>query len=291
MVLSFKIIGQFFWRGMTMNEITMEKIDEVAIIPVGKAFKIHGKDSDGVFVKGREVSLTSFQMSRHLVTQDLFEAVMGYNPSTRGSSIYGTENLMLRPVDKVNWYEAIVFCNKLSVMMKFSPCYKIGDTSDPDNWGEIPTSNNNLWNSVVWNTEATGFRLPTEAEWEFVARGADPKNPTWDYSYAGSTLIDEVAWFKDNSDSDIHQVGLKKPTNSGVYDMSGNVYEWCWDWFGPISAGAETNPSGSASGTNRVRRGGSWLNYARSCIVTYRNCDSPDIIYGNIGFRIVRSTI
>lgn len=274
-----------------MAEITMDKIDEVTIIPVGKVSRIKSQDNDGVFIEGRTVTLTSYQLTRNLVTQDIFQAVMGYNPGSKGSSANLQEDSSLLPVDKVSWYEAIVFCNKLSSMVGLHPCYKISETTNPDTWGEIPTNSNALWNSVLWNTGADGFRLPTEAEWEFAARGADPEAAAWKYPYAGSSLIDEVAWFKDNSNSNSHQVGLKKATYSGIHDMSGNVYEWCWDWFSPIQTKDETNPTGPAAGTTRVRRGGSWLNYARSCTVTYRNCDSPDIAYGNIGFRLARSLV
>ena len=274
-----------------MATITMDRMDEVAIVPASRIAKIHGQDNDGVFIKGREVTLTSFQMCRNPVSQELFESVMGYNPSISNSLSASQENERLFPVNNVSWYEAIVFCNKLSAMLGLRPCYKISETTNPDTWGEIPTTSNALWNAVAWNNDADGFRLPTEAEWEFTARGGDSMASAWKYSYAGSDLIDEVAWFKDNSSSTIHQVGLKKATSSGINDMSGNVYEWCWDWHGKINAGEETNPSGAASGTNRVRRGGSWLNYARSCTVTYRNGDTPEALYSNIGFRLARSSV
>ncbi len=274
-----------------MAEVTMEKIDEITIIPTGKASKINSRDSEGVFIEGREVSLTSFQMSKNLVTQELFETVMGYNPATSNSLSSFQENESLLAVNNVSWYEAIVFCNKLSSILGLRPCYKISESTNPDTWGEIPSTSNVLWNSVVWNTDADGFRLPTEAEWEFAARGGNVDASAWNFSYAGSNSIDEVAWFKDTSNSNVHQVGLLKPSSCGVYDMSGNVYEWCWDWFSRIDVGSETNPSGPKTGTNRVRRGGSWLNYARSCTVTYRNCDSPETVYSNIGFRLARSSI
>ena len=274
-----------------MSTVTMEKMDEVTIIPMGRVAKINSLDSDGVFIEGREVSLTSFQMTRNLVTQELFETVMGYNPATSNALSSFQEKESLLAVNNVSWYEAIVFCNKLSVMLGLRPCYKINETTNPDAWGEIPSTNNVLWTSVVWNTDADGFRLPTEAEWEFAARGGDVDASAWKFPYAGSNLIDEVAWFKDTSGGNVHQVGLLKPSSCGVHDMSGNVYEWCWDWFAHISSGTETNPSGPKTGTNRVRRGGSWLNYARSCTVTYRNCDSPETVYSNIGFRLARSSI
>lgn len=273
------------------EKIAVERIDEVTIIPMGRAVKVTGLDSDGAFIAGREVSLSPFQMCRDPVTQELFESVMGRNPGGSGSSSPSQEDRRQLPVNNVSWYEAIVFCNRLSAMRGLRPCYQISGNTNPELWGAIPTTNDKLWNSMAWNTEANGFRLPTEAEWEFAARGGDPAAEAWKYPYAGSDTIEEVAWFKDNSASGIHQVGLKKSTHAGMNDMSGNVYEWCWDWFAPIGPGEAANPAGPASGTNRVRRGGSWLNYARSCAVTYRSCDTPETVYGNIGFRLARSSV
>lgn len=274
-----------------MAKITKAQIDEVTIIPASSAAQIIGSEKEGAFIEGRNVSLTAFQMCRNLVTQELFESVMGYNPGTSNFLATTQEDERLLPVNNVSWYEAIVFCNKLSQQMGFRPCYRISGTADPQTWGEIPTSSNPLWNSVDWDTNADGYRLPTEAEWEFTARGGNTTATAWKFPYAGGDSIDTVAWFKDNSASNIHQVGLKHGTAAGINDMSGNVYEWCWDWFARITTGDHVNPIGPENGTNRVRRGGSWLNYARSCTVTYRNCDSPETVYGNIGFRLARSSV
>lgn len=127
------------------------------------------------------------------------------------------------------------------------------------------------------------FRLPTEAEWEYAARGG---NKSWGYKYAGSNNIDNVAWYDDNSGSQTHNVATKSPNELGLYDMSGNVGEWCQDWYGDYSSGSQTNPTGPASGGYRVGRGGCWDYYARGCRVSYRFSDDPDIRINSMGLRL-----
>ena len=127
------------------------------------------------------------------------------------------------------------------------------------------------------------FRLPTEAEWEYAARGG---NKSKGYKYSGSNNVDEVAWYGDNSSNTIHPVGQKSPNELGIYDMSGNVYEWCQDWWGIYSSSPQTNPTGPSSGSYRVLRGGSWRYNARSCRVSYRDYDTPDSRNFNYGFRL-----
>ena len=127
------------------------------------------------------------------------------------------------------------------------------------------------------------FRLPTEAEWEFAARGGNRSNH---YKYSGSNNLSSVAWYGDNSGSKTHPVGQKSPNELGLYDMSGNVYEWCADWYGDYSSSAQTNPKGPSNASSRVNRGGSWNGYARYCRVSNRSYDTPSISFVNLGLRL-----
>lgn len=131
------------------------------------------------------------------------------------------------------------------------------------------------------------FRLPTEAEWEFAARGG---NYSKGYKYSGSNRFDDVAWYDGNS-SMTHQVATKTPNELGIYDMTGNVWEWCSDWYGDYSSSSQTNPTGPADGSCRVYRGGSWLSNAPGCRVSYRGCCSPDYQDYSFGFRLVCSSL
>ena len=171
-------------------------------------------------------------------------------------------------------------------------------------WREIMGSNpsddmENIWpvDSVSWNdiqvfieklNAKTGknYRLPTEAEWEFAARGGKQSKG---YQYAGSNRLDSVAWDFDNSGGQTHPVGSKSPNELGIYDMSGNVWEWCSDWYGSYSSSSQTNPKGPQSGSDRVLRGGSLCNLARDCRVSDRDYGYPSYSNYYIGFRLVLS--
>jgi len=241
------------------------------------------------------VTLSDFYMGKYEVTQAQYRAVMGSNPSDENPYGGVGDNY---PVYYVSWYGAIVFCNKLSMAEGLNPAYRINGSTDPSHWGEIPTSSNSRWNSVEIVTGSTGYRLPTEAQWEYAAKGGNgsPGN----YTYSGSNSINNVAWYHDNSGFlyGTHEVGEKSPNGLGLYDMSGNVLEWCWDWYGDYSSSAQTDPQGASSGSYRVARGGSWFDSAEYVRSVYRvNFDPSPGVHGDgsiyymwrfTGFRLVR---
>jgi len=163
------------------------------------------------------------------------------------------------------------------------------DNSEGRDWEKPAHTVNPLdknGNKTTDITKVEGCRLPTEAEWEYAARGGQN---TKGYKYSGSDTIDEVAWYSSNSGGKTQSVGLKKPNELGLYDMSGNVWEWCHDWYVGYSSGAETNPTGAAGGAFRVDRGGSWYFYARSCRVADRSDDAPTGSNDYLGFRLART--
>ena len=189
------------------------------------------------------VTLTNnYYIGKYEVTQALWQAVMGSNPSCfKGDDL---------PVEMVTWNDCQDFISKLNAM--------------------------------------TGkrFRLPSEAEWEYAARGG---NKSRGYQYIGSNTIGDVAWYGDNSGSKTHAVGTKQPNELGIYDMAGNVLEWCQDWYGSYNSSPQVNPTGAASGSRRVDRGGSWLNSAWNCRTSYRDESASCCCDSNLGFRLVLS--
>ena len=178
---------------------------------------------------------------------------------------------------------------------KKAESYPIKSSTDPADWGFPPLSNNSIWDGVTCNFNADGYRLPTEAEWEYAARGGQSgiKDGSWNYKYSGSNRIDDVAWYDKNSGRKTHEVGKKKANALGIYDMSGNVYEWCWDRYDNNSYPSGTeNPAGPEPDSYRVYRvlrGGSLFFDASSCSVSDRQFNNPCFRIYNYGFRLVRS--
>ena len=228
-----------------------------------------------------EVALSSFFIGKYEVTQAEYSQYM--QADSCWTSEYGLGDNY--PAYNVSWYDAIKYCNLRSMAEGLTPCYKIFGGTDPANWG----SPNSTWNGVTCDWNANGYRLPTEAEWEYAARGAtDEPN----YLCSGSDDADSVAWYHYNSEGTSHPVGTKAPNGIGTYDMSGNVMEWCWDWYFRYFKRNEPlqNPIGPKTGTSRLLRGGCWCYSAAGCSVSSRIKSSPSGSgYNYIGFRVCRS--
>ena len=215
-----------------------------------------------------QVKVSTFFIGKYEVTQKEWRELMGNNPSEfRGDNL---------PVEQVSWYEAIEYCNKRSRREGLAPAYTINGAN------------------VIWNRRADGYRLPTEAEWEYACRAGTSgpfstgKNiTTLQANYNGNYPYNNNAQRKYREMT--VEVGSFTPNAWGLYDMHGNVWEWCWDWFGAYSGSAQTDPSGAASGTYRVERGGSWHVGARKLRSAYRDGINPSGLYSSLGFRLVRS--
>ena len=241
---------------------------------------------DGIATPVHSVTLGGFYMGKYEVTQEQYEAVMGNNPSDYDDDPATGEIQGKRPVEQVSWYDAIVFCNKLSMMEKLEPAYSIGGNTNPSVWGAVPTIPDDTWDAVVCNWNANGYRLPTEAEWEYACRAGT----TTTYN-TGDTISDNTGWYKTNSNRRTHEVGKKSANAYGLYDMHGNVWEWCWDWYGSYGNAARTDPMGASSGSLRVRRGGGWCGYAGVLRSADRYGYIPYFRVYYLGFRVLRPQV
>lgn len=254
--LGAKLFGGSYTTKPFFNRPVTENADVITITVGGVSFDMikveagsfimgctseQGGDCDSDESPYHRVTITQdYYIGKFEVTQELWEAVMGTNPSNWKA--------FDRPVEKVSWNDAQEFCAELNRM--------------------------------------TGrhFRLPTEAEWEYAARGGKKSTNA---KYSGSSSVSNVAWYDGNSGSQTHPVGKLRPNELGIYDMSGNVWEWCQDWKGGYSSASQTDPQGPSSGSCRVLRGGSWFSYAGGCRVSNRSNTSPGYRDNSSGFRLV----
>ena len=233
--------SEFKNRTFTVNGVSFEMIAvEGGTFTMG-ATSEQGSDAYDDEKPAHQVTLSSYYIGKTEVTQELWQAVMGSNPSK-----FSGTNL---PVEKVSWEDCQSFVIKLN--------------------------------------ELTGknFRLPTEAEWEYAARGGNKSNG---FKFSGGNNIAEVAWYSENGNKISHPVATKAPNELGIYDMSGNVWEWCSDWYSSsyYTSSSQTNPTGPNSGSYRVYRGGSWSGNARFCRVSHRDSNYPSYRFNYLGLRL-----
>ena len=250
---------EFFNRSKVVKISQDVKIDMVTI-PAG-SFRMGSNKYEWDERLAHDVTIDRFSMSATEVTQHQFETVMDYN----GSHFEGNENL---PVEKVDWFEAVLFCNKLSDINKREHCY----------------------NEETWECDFSknGYRLPTEAEWEYACRAG---TKTLYHSGDGPEKLASAAWYNDNSAEKPHPVGQKEPNNWGLYDMHGNVWEWCNDWYDEnyYQQSTDQNPPGPEHGKFRVIRGGAWNYFPYPLRSSHRGFIKPVFFYNYIGFRVVSS--
>ena len=269
---------------------------EMVPVPAGSFQRDEGEENISVITK-------AYSLGKYPITREQFLDVMGEDPS--GKTMFSD---MEEPVQTINWYHAIAFCNKLSIKEGLSPAYTVNGVSDWEKlaFDDIPKDNNNDdWDAITCNWDANGYRLPTEMEWMWAAMGADKDaradaidaegiNRTgWSKNYAEEgygtgTSIDDYARHSKNSFNKTHPVGEKLPNELGLYDMSGNVMEWCWDRYGDYLSFEVSDHKGARSGSYRVLRGGSWISDASAGTVAYRRFNVPEARGNYYGFRILR---
>lgn len=262
----------FIVAGCAKNTAEPDKIipPEGMVYVQGGGYNMGDHHNEGFYFESpcRSVTLDDFFIGKKEVTQLEYETIVGNNPSNTPHS-YGTGDNY--PVFYISWFDAVTYCNLRSEQEGLDPCYNLID-----------------W---TCNFEAKGYRLPTEAEWEYAARGGI--NWVDDLNYSGCHLDSELsdfAWYVNPFITGCNPVGTKQPNQLGIYDMSGNLHEWCHDWFGwhYYPSIPSHNPAGVESGESRVKRGGAYTTTSLYCRVSSREYNNPSSKLRSTGFRVVR---
>ena len=279
LVTSGLMLGAAVWLGLTGDPIALPGDDlhepiEMIELPGGEFSMGSPENEPGRYddENPHRVRVSAFAMAKYPVTQKLYADVMGTNPA-----FFQGHRL---PVEQVSWFEAVRFCNKLSEKAGLRPCYAIVEPkpgADQPADGEAPQAEQ----EVVWDRAADGYRLPTEAEWEYACR-AGTKGETYG-------PLDAIAWHDDNSGHTTHPVGQKQANSFGLYDMLGNVWQWCLDWYddGYYKQFPSVDPQGPTRGKKRVLRGGAWDYYAPFFCAAGRYSFEPPLRERSMGFRLV----